>query len=99
MCGAINTFAPTVVAHTPSACLQTDQTHSVELIVLLEQLLTALDQDNPAVVEPLLLKLEGQSPKQALAEIQAKLSTFDFRGSETLALDLLNKIKTSTDSK
>lgn len=67
--------------------------HPEQLPAMLEQLLLALDQDNPAVAEPVLTQLQGILPNAELTDIKSKLTRFDFRGAESATLAIIKKIK------
>ncbi|MCQ8130103.1 PAS domain S-box protein [Methylomonas rivi] len=70
-----------------------------QLIDLLKQLLEALDEDNPAVAKPVLSKLQHKIPEALFAELQAKLTVYDFRGAEALAQIHLNQLQSDVQSK
>lgn len=55
------------------------------LAVLLEQLMVALDSDNPGPVEPVLALLENYAPRASLAALRECVRSFDFRGAEAAA--------------
>ena len=59
---------------------------------LLERLLLALDSDDPAPAELLLLELEQVVPDAALDPIRGHLSVFDFRGAERATRKLANDL-------
>ena len=54
-----------------------------------EQLLRALDRDNPDAVLPLLPDLEGRVPAAALARLRRFVEDFDFRAAERLVREEL----------
>ena len=51
----------------------------------LDELLRALDRDNPDEAEPILDGLAGRLPPDRLAALRDRLEAFDFRGAETVA--------------
>ncbi len=67
------------------------------LIELLQQLLQAMDQDNPAFAKPALAKLQHKIPETLFAQIQAQLTLYDFRAAEALTLAALNNIQANTN--
>ncbi len=54
----------------------------------LQELLAALDSDNPAPVTPILHKLTSTLPETALAGIRECVRSFDFRGAEAQVVHL-----------
>jgi len=52
---------------------------------LFDELLRALDRDNPDAAEPILNGLLGRVPADRLAAMRERLEAFDFRGTEALA--------------
>jgi len=89
---AIDRFAPKVEAQ-PQACSpatgedMSPETRA-ELKVLFVALLDALNQDSPAPVKPVLVKLLTALPVQELAGIQECIRDFDFRRAETTTIKL-----------
>ncbi|MGZ4959499.1 MAG: Hpt domain-containing protein [Methylomonas sp.] len=73
--------------------------HPDQVLAMLEQLLLALDQDNPAIAEPLLSQLQNRLPNAELADIQAKLAMFDFRGAESSTLAVIKKMNLNDSQK
>jgi HPt (histidine-containing phosphotransfer) domain-containing protein len=65
----------------------------LEILQLVEQLLTALSFNNPGNAEPLLAALEAQLGIDALAIIRNKVLTYSFREAESLVNELLITIK------
>jgi HPt (histidine-containing phosphotransfer) domain-containing protein len=59
---------------------------------LLHDLLAALDTDNPAPVEPLLLILERLLPPRTLTDIWESVLNFDFRAAESGTFILASKL-------
>jgi signal transduction histidine kinase/CheY-like chemotaxis protein/HPt (histidine-containing phosphotransfer) domain-containing protein len=55
---------------------------------LLDELLAALDRDNPDLVTPVLQQLGGLLPAARLAPISASVEDFDFRRAEQMAREL-----------
>jgi signal transduction histidine kinase/CheY-like chemotaxis protein/HPt (histidine-containing phosphotransfer) domain-containing protein len=55
---------------------------------LLDELLAALDRDNPDLATPVLQQLDGLLPAARLAPIGASVDDFDFRRAEQLAREL-----------
>lgn len=58
----------------------------------LNDLLMALDRDNPDEVEPLLLELEKTLPRPMLRPIQELVDSFDFRAAEEQTKKLINRL-------
>lgn len=64
---------------------------------LLQELLLALDRDNPDEAEPLLLKLEKVLPRHTLKPIREMLDNFDFRGAEEQTRSLFAQLNISLE--
>jgi CheY-like chemotaxis protein/HPt (histidine-containing phosphotransfer) domain-containing protein len=79
-------------AQTKDGKLSSSTASNEELIELLQQLLHALDQDNPTIAKPVLSKLQDIIPQKLYANIQAQLALYDFRAAEALTLATLNNI-------
>lgn len=62
---------------------------------LLQELLRALDCDNPDIAEPALAALEQFLPASMLAPIREKLDNFDFRGAEAQSKVLIKTLAPS----
>ena len=63
-----------------------DETISLRLV---DDLLRALDRDNPDEAEPILDGLSGKLPADRLAALQERLDAFDFRGAEAVVRALV----------
>ncbi len=61
---------------------------------LLGQLSTALDEDSPSVIEPILLQINGKIPVNIFDSIEAQVKNFDFRGAEATTLAFIGELKT-----
>ena len=55
---------------------------------LLDELLLALDRDDPDEAEPILDRLSGKLPADQLAALRERLDVFDFRGAEAVVAAL-----------
>ncbi|MBU2711486.1 hybrid sensor histidine kinase/response regulator [Zooshikella harenae] len=62
---------------------------SKEIKTYCDQLLQALNTDDPEIIEPLLHKLEGKLPKEFQSKLVTCIEMFDFRGAEILIRTLL----------
>jgi CheY-like chemotaxis protein/CHASE3 domain sensor protein len=81
----IAVFAPTMVQESAAPEVLTGeltQAARTDLHACLVALLVALDSDNPAPVEPLLVTLATLLPRAALIPIRECVHGFDFRGAE-----------------
>jgi PAS domain S-box-containing protein len=67
-------------------------TDPAALEILLTQLLTALDLDNPEQAEPLLLNLRNRIPETAFNLLRNQLSDFDFRQAEETIRRLIQQL-------
>jgi len=65
---------------------------STPAAVLLARLLEALDRDEPAPAEALLLELELVLPPNCLGALRTHLSEFDFRGAERATRQLAERL-------
>ena len=91
--GVIARFAPpTVLADGPDPLARAAQLDSPETFAAvggqLQDLLEALDTDNPAPVEYLLTLLAQHLPEQDLAAVRSCVRAFDFRGAEACCRQL-----------
>lgn len=89
LCSSPDKQAGTATASRPVA----EMPESIQF--LLEQLLSALNADNPDNAEPYVHKLQHRLPDDVLATLQKQLSLFDFRGAEATTLAELNNLKSS----
>jgi PAS domain S-box-containing protein len=96
---AIADWTAETAASLANAAEPLEPANSEALVELLQQLLQALDQDNPAVAKPVLAKLQNRLPEAQLADIQAKLMMFDFRAAEVLTLAVLDRIQANPNPK
>ncbi len=64
---------------------------------LLADLLSALDEFNPYIVEPILTRLSGYLPKEDLAAIQNAVEAFDFTHAKAHTHDLAAKLGSTLD--
>ncbi|HEY8881129.1 MAG TPA: response regulator [Roseateles sp.] len=64
-----------------------------QLGALLEQLLAALDGDNPDLAAPVLRQLDGLLPQASVARLRARVDDFDFRGAEQEARALVQELE------
>ncbi len=71
---------------------------SMPTIELLKQLLDALDQDNPALAEPIITQLQGRMAEGSLAAISDQLQQFHFRVAEKLVLDAILAIESQNSN-
>lgn len=62
-------------------------------IELLNQLLAALDQDNPAIAEPIIMQLQGRLAEQTLTEIRDQIEQYRFRVAEKMVSDAILAIQ------
>ena len=60
-----------------------------QLQALLDELVAALDRDNPDLAVPVLDRLQGLLPEAPLARLRERVDDFDFRGAEQAARDLI----------
>jgi PAS domain S-box-containing protein len=67
--------------------------NSAEIVRLLDALVTALDQDNPDLAEPVLDQLKANLPVTEIEPIQLQLADFDFRGAKTKTQHLIARIQ------
>jgi CheY-like chemotaxis protein/HPt (histidine-containing phosphotransfer) domain-containing protein len=65
-----------------------------ELVLILEQLLCALDQDNPDKAEPFLLQLKGRIDYAQFKQLCVYLDDFAFRQAEETTRLLIDQLKT-----
>ncbi|WP_026600388.1 response regulator [Methylomonas sp. 11b] len=63
---------------------------------LLDELLTALDEDNPGHAERVMVKLEGLVDADLLAPLATQIRDYNFREAESLALALINQLDIPT---
>ncbi|MCC7278028.1 MAG: response regulator [Chromatiaceae bacterium] len=61
------------------------------LRAVLDQLMLALDENDPDRCESLLARLSGQVAAAPLAAVQSRLTEFDFRGAEALIRELTSR--------
>lgn len=81
---SIETYAPDAQSNAVASQQALDEpTSSRELESLFQQLLTAFDQDNPSMVEPVLYVLAEHLSPEHLAPLAEASENFDFRGGET----------------
>jgi HPt (histidine-containing phosphotransfer) domain-containing protein len=60
---------------------------------LLEELLTALDRDNPDLALPVLHQLDGLLPRAGLDSMRASVDDFDFRRAEQSAREIAAELR------
>ncbi len=63
-----------------------------ELKILLDQLLSALNDDTPSTVEPIMLKLQERISETELQPIQDQIVIFDFEAAKKLTEALIRKL-------
>lgn len=66
-----------------------------QLHALLDELLVALDGDNPDLAAPVLERLAGLLPEGAFARLRGQVDDFDFRGAERQARLLMTELRRS----
>jgi len=76
---ALNGEPPEPPAASPTAG------NRVQLLALVDELIAALDHDNPDLVVPVLDRLQGVLPEAQLARLRERVDDFDFRGAEQAA--------------
>jgi signal transduction histidine kinase/CheY-like chemotaxis protein len=64
-----------------------------QLRTLLDELLAALDGDNPDLAAPVLRQLDGLLPEATAARLRGRVDDFDFRGAEQEARALVNELE------
>ena len=64
-----------------------------EIVMLLERLLDALDQDNPFSAEPLLIKLQGKLPASEVERISTLVLDYDFPAAKRAVTELLHNLQ------
>ena len=91
--GKIITCLRQAETETTQASDKADVHDVVELITLLEPFLLALNKDNPAAVEPLLLQLKLKLPAADYVLLKEKIENFDFQTAKTITVELINKLR------
>ncbi|HEY9105193.1 MAG TPA: response regulator [Roseateles sp.] len=64
-----------------------------QLRALLDELLAALDGDNPDLAAPVLRQLDGLLPEASVARLRGRVDDFDFRGAEQEARALVQELE------
>jgi HPt (histidine-containing phosphotransfer) domain-containing protein len=64
-----------------------------QLRALLDELLAALDGDNPDLAAPVLRQLDGLLPEASVARLRGRVDDFDFRGAEQEARALVLELE------
>ncbi|RNE94286.1 response regulator [Marichromatium sp. AB32] len=99
MTASLHAIAEYIEQHPPPAAAAQKRSPSTEAgtDALVQQLLEALDQDDPARVRPLLDSLEPRIAPELLAPIRERLEAFDFRAAETATRRLIETLDTTLD--
>jgi len=77
-------------AATPAPATNADKARAR---ALLEELLTALDRDNPDLALPVLQQLDGLLPRAGLDSMRASVDDFDFRRAEQRAREIAAELR------
>ncbi|WP_198015499.1 response regulator [Marichromatium purpuratum] len=98
MTASLHAITEHVEHHPPASTTRARAAHSEgETDSLVQQLLEALDRDDPAMVRPLLDSLEPCIDPSLLAPIRERLEAFDFRAAETATRRLIETLNTTLD--
>ncbi|WP_153018623.1 response regulator [Marichromatium gracile] len=99
MTASLHAIAEHIEQHPPPAAAAKKRSprSEAETDALVQQLLEALDRDDPAMVRPLLDSLEPRIAPDLLAPIRDRLEAFDFRAAETATRRLIETLDTTLD--